>query len=229
MPQTPRGHVHYYSFGPAHGAELAGNRAALVISNDRTNFQRQNYVALPTSSSEPPLGQGGNHVRIQDACDWASIQKITTINHRSLGGYIGKATPDELQQVVAAIQDRLTASNKPGDIHTSEGLKNIRPGVVFETNIINQNSNSIPATFIVIDYNDGNNIALAVRLYFPPRAPTSPVSVPVQIQSNGERGTAMVNQILPIHLPGYNLYRFQETDPKDVGNIVDQLLTVIDE
>ncbi len=165
MPQTRRGHVHYYSFGPAHGAELTGNRGALIISNDRTNFRRQNYIALPTSTSEPPLGQGGNHVHIQDARDWASIQKITTIDHRALGGYIGKATPDELQQVVAAIQARLTASNKPGDIHTSEGLKTIRPGVAFETRIVNQNGNSIPATFVVIDYNDGNSIALAVRLY----------------------------------------------------------------
>ena len=229
MPQTPRGNVHYYSFGPVSGAELAGNRGALIISNDRTNFHRRNYIALPTSTSQPPLGQGGNHVRIQDARDWASIQKITTIDHGVLGDYIGKATPDELQQVVAAIQDRLTASNKPGDIHTPEGLKTIRPGVVFETHIINRNGNSIPATFVVIDYNDGNNIALTVRLYFPPRAPTSPVSVPVQIPSSRECGSAMVNQILPIHLPSYNLYGFQETDPKDVENIVDRLLTVIDE
>ena len=91
MPQALRGHVFYYTFGLAYGAELADNRAALIISNDETNSGRLNYVALPTSTSEPPPAQLGNHVRIEDAGDWASIQRITTVDRRALGDYIGKA------------------------------------------------------------------------------------------------------------------------------------------
>ena len=224
-----RGHVFYYTFGPAYGSELANSRSALIISNDDTNIGRHNYIALPTSKSEPPLAQLGNHVRIEDAGDWASIQKISTVDHRALGEYIGTATSDELGQVVTAIEKRLAASHKPGRIQTAEGLKTISPGVVFETNLVNRYGTQIPATFAVVDYNDGNKLALAVRLYFPPRAPKSPVSVPVRIQTTGKQGSAMVNQILPIYLPGYDLTGFEEIYSEDVNSVVDRLLTVIDE
>ena len=203
MLQVLRGQVFYYTFGPAYGSELANSRAALIISNDAINSGRQNYIALPTSKSEPPLAQLGNHVRIDDAGDWASIQKISTVDRRALGEYIGEATPDELQQVVTAIEKRLGIAHKPRTIQTAEGLKTISPSVVFETNLVNRYGTQIPATFVVIDYNDGNKLALAVRLYFPLRATKSPVSVPVRIQTTGKQGSAMVNQILPIYLPGY--------------------------
>ena len=229
MPQALRGHVCYYTFGPAYGAELADNRAALIISNDATNSGRLNYIALPTSRSEPLPIQLGNHVRIEDAGDWASIQKITTVDRRALGTYIGTAAPDELQLAVTSIQKRLGESHRPGLVQTSEGLKNIRPGVVFETNLTNRYGTQIPATFALIDYNDGNKIALAVRLHFPPIAPNSPVSVPVQIQATREACSAMVNQIKPIHLPEYDLSGFEEISSDHVEDIKDRLLTVIDE
>ena len=229
MPQASRGCVFYYNFGPAYGAEPADNRAALIISNDRTNSGRLNYIALPTSTSEPPPAQRGNHVRIEDAGDWASIQKITTVERRALGRQIGKATPDELQQVVTAIQKRLEASHRPGIVQTTEGRKIISPGVVFEINLTSRNGTQVPFTMAVIDYNDGNEIALAVRLHFPPIAPNSPVSVPVEIQGTGDLGSAMVNQIMPLHLPAHDLYGFREIYPGDVENVVDRLLVVIDE
>ena len=229
MPQALRGHVFYYTFGAVRGAELADNRAALIISNDETNSGRYNYIALPTSTSEPPLAQLGNHVRIEDAGDWASIQKISTVDRRALGGYIGQATPDELRQVVTAIEKRLMTFHKPGNIQTAEGLKTISPGVVFETNLTNRYGAQIPVTFAVIDYNDGNKLALAVRLYFPPRATRSPISAPVRIQATGKQGSAMVNQIVPIYLPGYDLTDFREIYSEDVENVIDRLLTVIDE
>ena len=229
MPQALRGHVFYYTFGHVSGAELADNRAALIISNDETNSGRYNYIALPTSTSEPPLAQLGNHVRIEDAGDWASIQKISTVDRRALVEYIGQATPDELRQVVTAIERRLMTFHKPGNIQTAEGLKTIKPGVVFETNLTNRYGAQIPVTFAVIDYNDGNKLALAVRLYFPPRATRSPISAPVRIQATGKQGSAMVNQIVPIYLPGYDLIGFGEIYSEDVENVIDRLLTVIDE
>ena len=138
MPQALRGQVFHYTFSPAYGSELANSRAALIISNDATNSGRQNYIALPTSKSEPPLARLGNHVRIEDAGDWASIQKLSTVDRRALGEYIGEATTDELQQVVTAIEKRLGITHKPGTIQTAEGLKTINPGVVFETNLANR-------------------------------------------------------------------------------------------
>ena len=229
MPHALRGHVFYYNFGPAYGAELANNRAALIISNDETNSIRRNYIALPTSTSEPPLEHLGNHVRIATAGNWASIQKITTVDHDALGEYVATATSDELKQVVTAIQTRLGASHMPGEIQTAEGLKTISPGVAFDTHFSKPNGALIPATFVAIDYNDGNKIALAVRLYFPPKAPDSPVSVPVRIRTTRQQGSAMVNQILPIYLPEYDLVGFRHVYPEDVTDIVDRLLTVIDE
>ena len=229
MPQELRGHVFYYTFGPAYGAELADNRAALIISNDETNSGRRNYIALPTSTSEPPLGQLGNHVRIQDAGDWASIQKITTVDHRALGDHIGKATPDELRQVVTAIQKRLGTPHRPGIFQTAEGPKIISPGVVFETSLTSPHGTQVPSTMALIDYNDGNKISITIRLHFPPIAPNSPVSVPVQIQATGQAGSAMVNQIKPIHLSEYDLSGFEEIWSEHVEDIKDRLLTVIDE
>ena len=229
MPEVPRGHVFYYNFGPAYGAELADNRAALIISNDDTNSGRLNYIALPTSQSEPPVGQRSNHVHIADSADWASIQKITTVNLKSLGDYIGEANQDELRLVVTTIQRRLGTSHKVGTIETAERLQCIRPGTVFQTILTNYYGKEIPSTLAIIDYNDGNKVALTVRLHFPPKAPNSRISVPVTIQSTGEPGSAMVNQIRPIHLPEYDLSEFEEIYPNDVVNIVDQLLTVIDE
>ena len=130
---------------------------------------------------------------------------------------------------MTAIQKRLASPHRPGIVQTAEGRKIISPGVVLETNLISRHGTQIPATFAVIDYNDGNKIALAVRLHFPPIAPNSPVSVPVQIQATGQAGSAMVNQIKPIHLPEYDLSGFEEIYSDHVEDIKDRLLTVIDE
>ena len=38
----------------------------------------------------------------------------------------------------------------------------------------------------------------------------------------------MVNQILPLYLPGYDLTGFQDIYSEDAKSVVDRLLTVID-
>ena len=53
MTPALRGSVFRYHFGPVIGAELSGQRAALIISGDDVNQAHQYYIALPTSTSMP--------------------------------------------------------------------------------------------------------------------------------------------------------------------------------
>ena len=228
MARPLRGHVFRYDFGPGFGAELAGLRAALIIGNDEVNEGRQNYIALPTTTSMPERGRLRNYVRIEDADDWAATQRLATIRGRLLGDYVGYATPFELTAVVAAITRRLHANHNLGKVPTPEGKRTIQPGTVWETCLPNDQDRQIDTTILVVDYNDGNGMAVTVNLEFPPRGPNSKVAVPVTIQEGDRQGSAILNQIRSICVPEYEIEPAGKVSNDDILAAVRRLLTIID-
>ena len=53
MAPALRGNIHWHDFGPVTGAELSGNRPALIVSNDFLNKSLTTAITVPTSKTRP--------------------------------------------------------------------------------------------------------------------------------------------------------------------------------
>ena len=224
-----RGRVFRYNFGPVIGAELSGQRAALIISGDDVNQAHQYYVALPTSTSMPDVGRRQQHIYINAANTWAATQQIKSVHQANLGEFIGLASPDELTDVLNAINLRFRRLHNPGVVQTSQGERPIFPGTLWETHFPNIQGHAVPMTILVLDYNDGNKMAVTARVEFPQRGPESQVSITVSIQGTGDSGSAILNQIRSIDVSQHDLEPAGEVSEDNLLAAIDLLLTVIDE
>ena len=224
-----RGSVFRYHFGPVIGAELSGQRAALIISGDDVNQAHQYYIALPTSTSMPETGRTQQHVYIAAAETWAATRQIKSVHRANFGEFIGLASPDELTDVITAINLRFRRPHNPGVVQTSQGERSIFPGTLWETHFPNNQGHPVPMTILVLDYNDGNKMAVAARVEIPQRGPESQVAVTVNIQGTGVRGSAILNQIRSIDVSQHELEPAGEVGEDNLPAAINLFLTIIDE
>ena len=84
-------------------------------------------------------------------------------------------------------------------------------------------------TILVLDYNDGNKMAVAARVEIPQRGPESQVAVTVNIQGTGVRGSAILNQIRSIDVSQHELEPAGEVGEDNLPAAINLFLTIIDE
>ena len=113
MPTKPkRGEIYWVDFDPARGVEQSGRRPALVVQNDRGN-QNSAYTVIVAVSSAPlprvypftvPLLQGDGGL---PRAGHINCAQLLTIDQARLGQFIGRLSPDVLEQVAAALRYEL--------------------------------------------------------------------------------------------------------------------------
>ena len=54
MATALRGNIHWHDFGPVTGAELSGNRPALIISNNFLNKSLTTAITVPNLKDQTP-------------------------------------------------------------------------------------------------------------------------------------------------------------------------------
>ena len=228
MPTATRGNIFWCDFGPVIGNELSGRRPALVISNTELNHRLSVATVLPMSRTAPSARHLQNHVFIEAANSWASARQAKAIDQTTLGPRFAAAASQEMERALEIIVARLgSARNRPGTVQTPEGDELIFPGTIWETESSDQQHRTPAQQLLVLDYNPGNQIAMAVAMDFHhPRS--SPVRIPVQLEGRAETASALIHRVSSIDTAQRTIRKTGAVLENSLTRVNSALLSAID-
>ena len=228
MPSARQGDIHDYDFGPVIGAELSGRRPALIISNNGFNERFGTALALPMSSSMPAERyRTRQHVYVAGADSWASTRQVRAVHQRRLGSLMGRASIDELDDITESLARRFTSIHRPDEVATAEGIMPIDAGTLWRLPVIEPSGGTFFTTVLAIDYNAGNNLAIAVEIEEREPRPESPGEVPVSVLDSNVMATALVQRVRTIDVGERGLTAAGRTRPESAGAVISRLISMI--
>ena len=108
MARILRGEIRWADLNPVRGHKQAGERPVLVLSHDVFNERSGTVIALALTSQEPRAGYPLN-VELRSAKlpkrSWAKISQIRTLSTERMGKRLGRASEEELANVVDALME----------------------------------------------------------------------------------------------------------------------------
>lgn len=103
-----RGEIRWADLNPLRGREQAGLRPVLILSHDIFNARSGTVIAVAITSQPQKAGfpltlevKSGNMPKKS----WFKISQIRTLSVERIGKVIGKASPDELIQVIDGLNE----------------------------------------------------------------------------------------------------------------------------
>ena len=144
-----------------------------------------------------------------------------------LGDLIGQASPDELEDVVEALGLRLDQRHAPGQITTRQGIFPIAAGTVWRLSLTDPVRGEFQTTVLVLDYNDGNKMAITVGVALVTPSADSPVAAPVTILRRSQVVSARVHVVRSIDASERDPTPAGEIGPEDVDAVIDKLQTLL--
>ena len=186
-----RGQVLRCDFGPASGAELSGDRCALVLSNDEFNRDNGMAVVAPTTRTSPPERHQRRYVPIAGAGNWASLRQIKTVSVHRLGSIEGYATAVELEDARDKIEYLL---NSPSDDSDS----GFSPGSVWIADVPGLATGARRQPTLILDYNGGNAMAILALAENRNQPVTFSYVVPVAAAAGRVPGVVRAHQLRSI-------------------------------
>lgn len=107
-----RGDIRWADLKAARGREQAGLRPVLVLSQDVFNERSGTVIALALTSKPPragfPLTLELVAARLPKR-SWVKISQVRTLSVERLGKRLGRASPEELGQVLEGLNEILGA------------------------------------------------------------------------------------------------------------------------
>ena len=227
MATALRGNIHWHDFGPVTGAELSGNRPALIISNNSLNKSLTTAITVPTSKTEPQERFRRQHIWLNESESYASARQLKSVLQENLGECIGQASRQELEDVITSIIGRICRGQTPGRLETPQGLRPIQRGTVLQRPAQAEPEEATDA-LLVLDYNAGNHMAVVVDLEYRARIAASPVAVPISI--NGEAGpaSALVHRIRSLDMSQREFTPTAMADTEDTQEAIGRLIQMIE-
>jgi mRNA interferase MazF len=108
MARILRGDIVWADLGTTLGREQAGHRPVVVISQDVFNHRSGTVIALAVTSQAQRAGfplslelKSGNLPKRS----WVKISQVRTLSTRRLGATIGRVSPEELDQMLAGLNE----------------------------------------------------------------------------------------------------------------------------
>ena len=112
MARILRGEIRWADLNPVRGSEQAGNRLVLILSQDIFNERSGTVIAMAITSQSQRAGFPLT-LQLTDSTlpkrSWVKISQIRTLATERIGKKIGKATPEELAQVVEGLNELIGA------------------------------------------------------------------------------------------------------------------------
>ena len=103
-----RGEVRWASLGPAIGHEQKGRRPVLILSHDVFNERSGTVIAVAITSRPQragfPLTLDLTSVALPRR-SWVKISQIRTLSAERVGDTLGRASPEEIAQVIEGINE----------------------------------------------------------------------------------------------------------------------------
>ena len=108
MAQILKGDIRWADLNPVRGHEQAGLRPVLIISHDIFNERSGTVIAMALTSQPQragfPLTLELKTGKLPKR-SWIKISQIRTLSVERIGKKIGRATPEELVQVVEGLNE----------------------------------------------------------------------------------------------------------------------------
>ncbi len=108
MARILRGDIIWADLNPAKGHEQAGERPVLIISHDIFNERSGTVIAMALTSQPPKAGYPLTYPLTDKKLpkkSWVKISQIRTLSVERLGKKIGKAPPEELNQIIEGLNE----------------------------------------------------------------------------------------------------------------------------
>src|SRR5262245_15530310 len=107
-----RGEIRWADLNPTRGAEQFGQRPVLILSHDIFNERSGTVIAVALTSQPPragfPLTLELTTPRLPKR-SWVKISQIRTLAVERIGKRLGRASPEELAQVLEGLNEILGA------------------------------------------------------------------------------------------------------------------------
>ncbi len=112
MARILRGDILWAELDPTRGREQAGRRRVLVISHDIFNERSGTVVAMAITSQPQRAGFPLTlelAARTLSKPSWVKISQIRTLSVARLGKRLGRASPEDLVQIVEGLNEIVAA------------------------------------------------------------------------------------------------------------------------
>ena len=112
MARILRGDILWANLDPTRGQEQAGSRPVLVLSQSVFNERSGTVIAVALTSQHPSAGFPLTlelSARSLPKKSWVKISQIRTLSVARLGKKLGKATPDEIENIIEGLNEILGA------------------------------------------------------------------------------------------------------------------------
>ena len=221
-----RGSIYWHDYGPVIGAELSGHRPALVISNDTINRKVHTTITLPTSTAQPNGRFRRQHILLGETSAYASARQVKSVQQKDLQNQIGQASPQEMQEAITSITNRLLTEHSTGQIQTPGGTYPMAKGTMW-TLSSQSDQPEPPSPILVLDYNAANRMAVAADLEFTSGRQNSPVAIPIKTQNNDRPAVALLHRIRSLDTSQRRLTHLGTAAPAGVQSAIDRLIQLI--
>ena len=108
MARLLRGEIRWADLNPTRGHEQAGQRPVLILSNDIFNERSGTVIAVALTSQPQragfPLTLELSSLELPRR-SWVKISQIRTLAVERIGKVIGRASPEELAQVIEGLNE----------------------------------------------------------------------------------------------------------------------------
>ena len=112
MARILRGDIRWADLNPVRGNEQSGLRPVLILSHDIFNERSGTVIAVAITSQPQragfPLTMELKTVRLPKR-SWIKISQIRTLSVERIGKIIGKASPEEMDQVIEGLNEIIGA------------------------------------------------------------------------------------------------------------------------
>ena len=107
-----RGEIRWADLNPTRGKEQSGQHPVLILSHDVFNERSGTVIAVALTSQPPragfPLTLELTSPRLPKR-SWVKISQIRTLATERIGNRLGRASPEELAQVLEGLNEILGA------------------------------------------------------------------------------------------------------------------------
>jgi len=112
MARILRGDILWADLDPTEGHEQSGLRPVLVLSQNVFNDRSGTVIAVALTSQQPragfPLTLELSEPRLPKK-SWVKISQIRTLSVQRLGKRLGKATMEELEDIIEGLNEIISA------------------------------------------------------------------------------------------------------------------------
>lgn len=108
MARILRGEIRWADLNPVRGREQAGERPVLILSHDIFNERSGTVIAVALTSQAQRAGFPLTlelEARGLPKKSWVKISQIRTLSVERIGKVIGRASPEELAQVIEGLNE----------------------------------------------------------------------------------------------------------------------------